>query len=269
MRFVAERKYNMLIVDIGDGLKFDSHPEISAPDAWSKDFLKKKLDEARKLGLEVIPKLNFSAGHDTWLKEYRRMVSTPKYYQVCSDLIAEVCELFGYPRLFHLGLDEEDESNQQGYEMVIIRGENLFWHDAYFLFAECEKHGARPWVWSDYYWAHPDLFEKHMPKSVLQSNWYYGTFMNYDKSRQEYKAIAAYEALDKLAYDQVPTCASYKRKQNAFQTLAHGKEVISAEHLKGYMSVPWMPIREEEKYFLQYDVDQLYRARLKVYPESL
>lgn len=269
VKFLAERKYNMLIIDIGDGVLFDTHPEISAPDAWSKDFLKQKINEARALGLEVIPKLNFSTAHDTWMKQYRRMISTPVYYQVCADLIAEMCELFDYPRLFHLGLDEENEKNQKGHEMVIIRGEQLFWHDAYFLFNECEKHGARPWVWSDYYWSNPDLFAKHMPKSVLQSNWYYGTFMNYDKSREEFRAIQTYAELERLGYDQVPTISSYKSKNNAFQTLMHSQKYISQEHLAGFMSTMWHPIHEENYYFVKYDVDQLYRARVKVYPKTL
>ena len=38
--FLAECKYNMLIVDVGDAIQYESHPEISAPDAWDKDFLK-------------------------------------------------------------------------------------------------------------------------------------------------------------------------------------------------------------------------------------
>ena len=109
VRALGERKYNMVIIDLGDAVKYESHPEISAPDAWDKDFLKKKLDEMRALGIEPIPKLNFSACHHTWLKEYTRMVSSPIYYKVCADLIGEVCELFGNPRLFHLGFDEEIE----------------------------------------------------------------------------------------------------------------------------------------------------------------
>ena len=28
------------------------------------------------MGLEVIPKMNFSTCHDSWLKNYQRMVST-------------------------------------------------------------------------------------------------------------------------------------------------------------------------------------------------
>ena len=269
VKFIGERQYNMLVIDLGDGVRYDSHPEISAPDAWSKDFLKQKILEARAQGLEVIPKLNFSCGHDTWLKEYRRMVSTPIYYKVCADLIKEVCELFDYPRLFHLGLDEEDERNQKGFEMITIRGEQLFWHDAYFFFDECAKHGARPWVWSDYCWAHPDVFAKKMPTSVLQSNWYYGPFRDFAPSDQSYTQIATYEKLDKLGYDQIPTCCSYRSRGNARQTVAHGKEVLDPSRLKGFISVPWIKIEEKNKAFVLYDADFLYQARKEWYPETL
>ena len=54
VRALGERKYNMVIIDHGDAVKYESHPEISAPDAWDKDFLKKKLDEMRALGIEPI-----------------------------------------------------------------------------------------------------------------------------------------------------------------------------------------------------------------------
>ena len=270
VKFLADRKYNLLMIDIGDGVQFESHPEISAPDAWSKEFLKQKINEARALGLEVIPKLNFSTGHDTWLKEYRRMISTPVYYKVCADLIAEMCELFDYPRLFHLGLDEENAANQGGHEMVIIRHEKLYWHDSFFLFKEVEKHGARPWVWSDYYWHHPDLFIKYMPKEVLQSNWHYGTFMKYDPTkRQEYYRIKAYNDLDDMGYDQIPTMASYERHDNAYQTVAHGKNTLSAERLKGFMTSPWFPTTDKDIFLHQHDANRLYLARKELYPETL
>lgn len=270
VKFLAERQYNLLMIDIGDGVKFDSHPEISAPDAWSKEFLHKKIEEARALGLEVIPKLNFSTAHDTWMKQYNRMVSTPTYYKVCADLIAEMCELFDHPRLFHLGLDEENFQNQQGHEMIIIRGEKLYWHDSYFLFKECEKNGARPWVWSDYYWHHPEFFIKYMPKEVLQSNWHYGTFRDYDPAkRQEYYRIKAYNDLDDMGYDQILTSASYERHDNAYQTVAHAKNTLSDRSVKGFITSPWMGTHDSELYLLQHDAHRLYLARKELYPETL
>jgi len=269
VKAAAEYKFNTLIIDVCDGIQYETHPEISAPDAWSKDFMKKKLDEIRALGITPIPKLNFSTCHDAWLKDYGRMVSTPKYYQVVADLIKEVCELFDYPRLFHLGMDEEDWKNQRYFEMVTIRGEQLWWHDLYFFFDECAKHGARPWVWSDYFWDHPDAFAKRMPKSVLQSNWFYRAFQDYDDDPRRKTILTTYEKLDKLGYDQIPTVSTIVERNNPFQTAMHCREVLNPDLVKGILTVPWIKTVEENKYIMLYDADALYQARKKVYPETL
>ena len=110
--FLAERGFNTVLIDLGDAVQYESHPEIAAPDAWSKAFLRKKLNEIRALGMTPIPKLNFSTAHDTWLGEYGRMVATPTYRRVCTELIDEVCELFDHPALFHLGMDDETHKQQ-------------------------------------------------------------------------------------------------------------------------------------------------------------
>lgn len=270
MKFLAERQYNMVVIDIGDGIKYESHPEISAPDAWDKDLLKKKLDEMRALGLEPIPKLNFSTCHHRWLKDYSKMVSSPIYYQVCSDLIKEVVELFDYPRLMHLGLDEETPSVMKFRGMCVVRGEKLWWHDAFFFFSEVEKYGVRPWVWSDYYWEHPDLFKKNMPKSVLQSNWFYGRFQDYAPSEKKYTHIKTYEELDELGYEQVPTCSTWANAMNSYQTVAHGKAVLKPELLKGFMTAAWSYHHfKDAEYTLKNDAHRLYIARRELYPETL
>ena len=56
VRTLAAHKYTAVLIDVGDGIKYESRPEISAPDAWDKAFLKKKLDEMRALGITPIPK---------------------------------------------------------------------------------------------------------------------------------------------------------------------------------------------------------------------
>lgn len=269
VNFLEKCRYNMVIVDVGDAVKYESHPEISAPDAWDKAFLKKKLDEMRAKGLEPIPKLNFSTGHHTWLKEYRRMVSSPVYYTVCADLIAEVSELFGYPRLFHLGMDEETPSVCGGYDVVVIRQDKVFWHDMHYFFEQVEKHGARPWVWSDYYWwGNADMFKEQMPHEVLQSNWYYHLFKELPASDIWSRCQACYEALDELGYEQVLTASAYHTGKNAFQTLMHGREKLDASRVKGYMMAPWQFTRDETRYALLNDAHRFYLARKEVYPDS-
>ncbi len=269
--FIAERGYNMVVIDVGDGIKYESHPEISAPDAWDKDFLKKKLDEMRTKGIEPIPKLNFSACHCVWMKQYRYMISTPTYYQVCADLIAEVCEAFDYPRFFHLGLDEEVIKHQKAQHVAIVRQGEHWWHDAFFLFGECEKHGARPWVWSDYFWHNPDLFKKNMPKSVLQSNWYYGSFTKDNVPENRLTSINTYIELDRLGFEQVPTPSTWSMPNgiNQQETLDFCRKNVSPELLKGFMTVPWARTWREREFYLKNDAHMFYVARKMYYPETL
>lgn len=271
MPFLAERQYNLVLIDVGDGIRYESHPEIAARNAWDKDFLRSKLREMRALGLEPIPKLNFSTCHDTWMKKYRRMVSTPEYYAFCADVIKEVCEVFDYPRFFHLGCDEETPGMQKNYEMVIVRNAQLWWHDFYFLCGECEKHGARPWIWSDYLWKNETLFLKNMPKSVLQSNWFYPEFKDWSQTALPHRdrCIQCYEVLDRNGYDQISCGSTHESAINLYQTVAHGKEKLSPELLKGFMTAPWLNTREESFYGLCNSAQRLYYARKELYPETL
>ncbi|MBE6577975.1 MAG: Tat pathway signal protein [Ruminococcaceae bacterium] len=269
--FLAERKYNMVLIDVGDGIKYESHPEVSAPNAWEKDFLRQKLAELRALGIEPIPKLNFSTCHDTWMKKYRRMVSSPEYYTFCSDVIREVCEVFDFPRLFHIGFDEEDLTMQTTKEMVIIRNTELWWHDLFFICKECEKHGARPWMWSDYLWKNEEIFLQRMSKSILQSNWFYPQFQDWSKTKFPHrnKCIETYEILDRNGFDQVPTGSTWNHYVNLYQTVAYGKDVLNPDQLKGFLCAPWLATRDEHYYGHLNAADRLYRARQKVYHETL
>lgn len=267
--FIAERKYNMVLVDVGDGIKYESHPEISAPNAWDKDFAKKKLAELRAKGLEPIPKLNFSTAHDTWMKGYSRKISSPAYYTFCADVIREVAELFDYPRLFHLGFDEEQANMQTTYEMCFVRGKDLWWHDLFFLCAECEKHGMRPWIWSDYMWHHEQLFLEKMPKSVLQSNWFYGWVKGHPVGSAHHTMLHAYEVLEKHGFDQIPTCSTWTTNHNSLGTVGTCKEWIAPERLLGFMTASWETTTERMLYELYNDAEQLYLARRRFYPETL
>ena len=268
---LGKLKYNLLLIDVGDMVKYETHPEISAPNAWNKDYFKKKLDEIRALGITPIPKLNFSCAHDTWLKKYRRMVSTPEYYQVGRDLIREVGELFGTPELFHIGFDEETAGDQAGYEMITVRGEELWWHDLNFFAKECEKNGSRPWMWSDYMWNHEDLFIKNMSKEIMQSNWFYGTFaskMRWDDNMESIR-LGAYELLDRLGFDQILTGSSWRSVINTEQTVGHAKYALGEEHTKGVLVAPWLDTTETSACGLACEAERLYNGRKRFYPETL
>ena len=234
---LAKTDCNTLLIDVLEGVEYESHPEISAKNAISKEQCKKELDRLRGMGFEVIPKLNFSARHDAWMGMYGWMASTPTYYKVCADLIDEVSELFDKPRLFHLGMDEENVPNHIPLTLDIIRHGDLWWHDFLYLVKCVEKNGARPWIWADEVWFRQYEFIRRMPHDVLLSNWYYEDFDRYDRLPDRY---LAYDLLDKYGYDQVPTGSSYVRDDNFELTVKYCKEHISKEHLLGFMQTSWL-----------------------------
>ena len=122
---------NTLLIDVGDAVEFDRHPDLNIKNGLTKDECKKLLDYIRSKGITPYPKLNYSGGHDAWLKHYSNMIGTPEYYQVCADCIDEICEVFGNPGLFHLGLDEEAYTNQRSMGIATMRKADIFWRDAY------------------------------------------------------------------------------------------------------------------------------------------
>ena len=228
-----------LIIDIAEALKYESHPEINVRDSWDHDTMKKEIARLEGMGFELIPKLNFSAAHDIWLKDYSRMLSTPTYYQVCKDLIDEVCSLFK-PKHFHLGMDEETAQNQKGLYYAAIRQGDLWWHDLYYL-AQCvENNNARPWIWADMSWSQPDAFFKKMPKSIVQCNWYYTNVFNREELGEYWGgSLDAFLKMDALGYDQVPTGSVWSKLDNFEGLTKYCVENLKGDHLLGMMQTSW------------------------------
>lgn len=249
---------NAVLFDVGDSVKFRSRPDVGLPDALSFKQYREILDRCRDLGLEPLPKLNFSSCHDAWLGRYSRMLSTAEYYHCCRDLIEETVELFGGPRFFHLGMDEEDYDNQQFYEYIVIRRRGLWWHDVNFLAESVKFAGSRPWVWSDKIW-HTDLaeFAANMPKYVLQSNWYYGPTFEQDPAKNEQaERIKGFLDLNQLGYDQLPTGSNFMYPENFPQLVDFCSRNL--EHVVGYMCFPCRGVlaKYEHEYMNCADVSQ-------------
>lgn len=263
---MVEAGLNMVVIDLGDGVEYESHPEIAVRRAWSGKRLRKELDRLRRLGLEPIPKLNFSTAHDLWLGPYSRCVSTDAYYGVCRELIAEVIDLFDRPRFFHLGMDEETFQHQRNYEYVVLRQCDLWWRDLYFLIGEVEKGGGRPWVWSDYVWHHPELFYEKMPRSVLQSNWYYYESFSRDQRKNErFVRVRTYLDLDAQGYDQVPTGSNYVDPENFHQTTTFCRQHLAPQRLRGFLQTVWKPTLERCRQDHLEAIAQVGRAKAEFY----
>ena len=266
--YLPSHGFNSVLIDLGDAIQYETHPEIAISGAWSKEKMREELNYMRALGLNPIPKLNFSTCHDAWLKDYSRMVSTPEYYAVCKDLITEVAELFDYPSHFHLGMDEEDAQTQRFYQLACMRQGSLWWHDCYYFFDICEKLGMRPWVWADKGWNDPEDYMKRMPKSVLQSNWWYGRMIKHADGSMEPKQFEYYLKLDQAGFDQIPTCSTLCHTRNTRETMELGKTRLSPQHLQGYMTTPWIFTTQGDTFGLLYAADRFYEAKSMYYFEE-
>ena len=249
---MAAAKYNTLLVDVGEGLVFPSHPELAIKGSWTPDKMRSEIDRLKAKGLTLVPKLNFSGTHDRWLGEYARMVSTSEYYRVVADVIRDTAEIFGNPGLFHLGWDEETYSHQSKHDYVVVRQRDLWWKDFLYTVKCVEDTGNRAWVWSDYGWHHDD-YVKRCPKCVLQSNWYYDEQMEgFDiPNMKEHRALVqAFVDLEKAGFDQVPCGSNWnsgyrrkngpKRNESMRELVPFCRKVIAPERLKGFMMASWV-----------------------------
>ena len=239
---MVQKGFNAVVMDLGEGCVYPSHPELAVKGSWSAERLQKELARLRAMGIEPIPKLNFSTAHDTWLKEYGRMVSTPAYYRVCADVIRDVCEIFEKPQLLHLGYDEENFGNQRKYAYAVVRQGELWWHDFLFFVKTVEKLGMRPWIWSDYVWGHRDEFLAKMPKSVMQSNWYYRQWFDFATIPKERKAhLESFLVLEKAGFDQIPCGSNWACEENIAGLVRFCRKNIAPERLKGFLMTTWGP----------------------------
>ena len=259
VEYAKSRRFNMVVMDLGEFLAYPSHLDLAVKGSWSADRMRAEVRRLKSMGLEPIPKLNFSATHHMWLKEYSRMVSTRPYYRVCADILKDVADIFETPRFIHLGFDEETPNNQKKRLMVVARQGGQWWHDLLWFVRGVEKLGSRAWIFSDYGWHHPEFLEK-CPKSVLQSNWYYNedaVGYDVDKMTDWFKPkLRLFADLDKAGFDQVPCPSNWvstKLKESgktdnsdcAGEVVKYCRANISPERLKGFMMASWTDCKGE------------------------
>ena len=235
----------------------------------------------RALGLEPVPKLNFSAGHDQWLKRYHYMTSSSRYYEVVADVIRDTCEVFGWPRYFHLGFDEEIVAAVKGRDCQVMRQGDLWWHDLFYAVNEVERHGARAMIWSDKICGGREEFLKRMSKGVLQMPWYYGKDFSeknlkwdpaFEKSQKwdiQRNLAASILELDRAGFDMIPCTSNWSDAEAAEAMLSFCKSRVDPSHLKGFATAPWADCYAVEKPKCTDGIVRFAAAKRKVYPGTL
>ena len=240
---MAQYGYNMAVIDLGEALAYPSHPELAVKGTWSIEKMRRELDRLRGMGIEPIPKLNFSTTHNAWMKDWRHKVSTPEYLRTVDELIADVAEIFDRPRLFHIGYDEETMGHQGGwgrYEYIIVRRGEIWWRDFLRCADAVRKAGCRPWCFSDEIWYDHDRFVKYMPRDVVMCPW------NCKKSKDHPEWTESIDEMAKLGFDFIPDGATYTSKAEDIGrselpgVMEYVREHVPAKQIKGFIVCPWV-----------------------------
>lgn len=272
--FLPQCGINTVMLDMGEGMKFDSHPELALPGSWEKAELKEELQRMREMGITPLPKLNFSAGHNAWLQQWGNMIGTDVYDQTCKELVEEMIDVFDTPEFFHLGLDEElyGEVTIPERGIQIVRGPHRFVEDAKKLFEICRNKGVRPWIWMEAgglkAFGGEESFRANVPKDVLISNWYYYQFELPETSKYRKATIELYKKLGEWGYEQLPCCSTWDNSSNIHQTMEYCKQEVAPESIVGYMSAPWIHTIPSNYYGLLHGAWKLACAKKDYYPED-
>ena len=163
IRFCGALKYTHIVVEFWGMFRFACLRELSWPQAYTKEQLKPILREAHDLGMEIIPMFNhwghasasrvmhgkhvvldqnpslwylFTEDGWTW------NIASPKVRALMRQIRAELMELCGEGRYFHLGCDEAYNVDVEKTGEVLIDYLNEIAGEL----AEC---GRRPIMWGD------------------------------------------------------------------------------------------------------------------------
>jgi hypothetical protein len=175
-------------------------------------------------------------------------------------------------------MDEEELGNQINMQFACCSQFDLWWHDLYLLFDACDKKGVRPALWSDYANNHLEEYLKRMSKDTVQFHWYYwnfwenmpGQYKNITDPRFEYpaekyeyykKILKGYRAFEEAGFDQIPSGSLWNCEENLGNLTEYARQVISKEHLLGFMQTVWKPTVDAERDLQLRGIDLIGEAR--------
>jgi hypothetical protein len=206
---MARHKMNYAVIQC-EAARWDSHPEIAAPNSVSKRDLRELVKWCRENFIEPIPLINVP-GHAEWMfrnkqnldlaedpqTPYAYAVNNPKSLAFVREILTEALEVF-QPKIFHLGHDEvtmrgrfpnpENPFYRQG-----VTATDLVMSNLSTLHGWLAARGVQTMVWGDMFLhksegmdaAHaPNVEEAKkrrslLPKNVIVADWHYGAGEKY------------------------------------------------------------------------------------------
>jgi hypothetical protein len=172
---MARSGLNTLVVDCEDGVKYRSHPELARPYTAPMEHLVKLSRRARELGIEVVPKLNFSQSHlhhhNDWFRPHHELFDNAEYWKRSFRIIDELRRATKTSRFFHVGMDEDHNRSLAQYVSAIKtlrdglkkrRLRAVIWNDTAIQYGPGLVHAER----SEY-------AESRIPRDVVEVLWNY------------------------------------------------------------------------------------------------
>lgn len=176
---LAAQGFNTLLIGVSDGVQYKSHPELTRHYSVPMKQLRTLAARARKLGMDIVPKLNFSRslinGHDHWTHapgdRWHTHFDDEYYWNLAFDCIDEVIAACEPARYFHVGMDED---HQRSYGQYVEASR--------ILRAGLKSRGLRMVCWSDSAINYPSAFihreksewaEEKLPHDSVRLLWTY------------------------------------------------------------------------------------------------
>lgn len=225
---VATASFNALIISIKDAVIYKSLPHIKKPYSVPMQKLVALTNLARSLGLEVIPKLNFSKSnvhrHSEWLWKEQRPKDSAHLWKDALKAIDEII-IATKPRYFHVGMDEDDTRSPDEYAKALK-----------FLHSALKKRKLRMIIWADcgHNWRQTERWKEvpailNLPRDVILMPWHY-----------EMTLVDWVRKYQRMGFDVIGTSASLpvKRKNNTWDVKWDGKNTCE-----------WLKILKKNKSF--------------------
>lgn len=238
--YIADLGYNAVVLELAESIKYACAPEIGVKGSLLPEKMSETVQKIKNKGLEVIPKLDFSAAHDVWLGDYSYMLSSSDYNELTVKLIDEVCEIFHHPKYFHLGLGDEYNEYQQYYGMIITRGAKSFKRDVDVMLDACRKNSAQPIVSAEFFTREPEVFRWVFGKDVIVDAYYSGVYCTKSDFFGRDKRSDSQKLYDGIFELENPVIASLNRATSNFSPVFY--EVAKAQkNTVGLMASPFLP----------------------------
>jgi hypothetical protein len=176
---LVDHGFNMLLIGVSDGVRYRSHPELRKHYSQPMTTLRKLADLARKRGLQIVPKLNFSRSeinrHNQWMRRdgqpWHEQFDDAAFWKLGFQAIDEVVAACRPESYFHVGMDEDHDRSHRQYidaMLVLLKGlaqrglRTVSWSDSAIDYASADHHREKSVA-----------AEKHLPADMVRILWNY------------------------------------------------------------------------------------------------